>query len=175
MRRYDNAVTEGAGERPAVAIETLRPRMSSAVWLLLGSLAFVAIGIWMGRDEGWIGYACAAFFALCGLVAVVSLIPGANSLRIDDDGLTCRSLFRRWSVRWGEIDRFFVVETRQGMFRVRDLVGWNYLPGPGTGGRGRWLSAALAGCEGALPDTYGMKAAELADHLNRCLARSRSR
>lgn len=104
-----------------ITAETLRPRRSTAVWLLLGSLAFVAIGIWMGSEEGWIGHAIAAFFGLCAAVAAVQLLPGASSLRIDRDGFTCRSLFRSWSVRWDEVE-----------------------------------------------------AAALADHLNRCLERSRA-
>ena len=32
------------------------------------------------------------------------------------------------------------------------------------------MSSAIAGCEGALPSTYGKKAEELAESLNRCLA-----
>jgi hypothetical protein len=164
-------VSRNDGDATAITAETLRPRRSTAVWLLIGSSAFVAIGVWMASEEGWIGYAIAAFFALCAAVAAVQLVPGASSLRIDREGFTCRSLFRSWSVRWDEVDHFFVVALRQGGVRVHQMVGWNYLVASGS--RGRRLSSALAGCEGALPDTYGMKAAALADHLNRCLARSR--
>ena len=167
-------VSRNDRDATAIAPETLRPRRSSAVWLFLGSSVFVAIGLWMGSEEGWIGYAIAAFFGLCAAVGLVQLLPGSSSLRIDRDGLTCRSLYRRFSVRWDEVDRFFVVTLRQGGFRVHAMVGWNYLPGRGPPGRGRRLSSALAGCEGALPDTYGVKAAELADRLNGCLERSRS-
>ena len=166
-------VSRNDGDAAAITPETLRPRRSSAVWLLLGSSAFVAIGVWMGSEEGWIGYAIAAFFGLCAAVGLVQLLPGASSLRIDRDGLTCRSLYSRFVVRWDEVDRFFVVALRQGGFRVHQLVGWNYLAGRGPPGRGRRLSSALAGCEGALPDTYGVEAAELADRLNRWLERSR--
>jgi hypothetical protein len=166
-------MSELAGGVTRIATRTLRPKRSSAVWLLLGSSAFVAIGVWMGSEEGWIGYATAAFFGLCALVAAIQLIPGASSLRIDGDGLTCRSLFRSWTVRWDEIDRFFVVAIRQGGFRVHELVGWDYVAGAVR--RGGRLSSALAGCEGACPDTYGMTASELADRLNRCLEQSRPR
>jgi hypothetical protein len=107
-----------------------------------------------------------------GTRAVVQLLPGASNLRIDRDGFTCRSLFRSWSVRWDEVDHFFVVSLRQSGLRVHQMVGWNHLVAGGS--RGRRLSSALAGCEGALPDTCGMKAAALADHLNRCLERSRA-
>jgi hypothetical protein len=167
-------MSEWAGGTTRITPQTLYPKRSSAVWLLLVSSAFVAIGVWMGREEGWIGYAIAVFFAVCAAVAVVQLLPGASSLTIDGDGLTCRSLFRRWAVRWGDIDRFHVVVIRHGGLRVHQLVGWNYLSGRGPGGRGPRISSALAGCEGALPETYGMKAAELADFLNRQLDVSRS-
>ena len=167
-------VSSNDGGATGITPETLRPRRSSAVWLLLGSSVFVAIGLWMGSEEGWIGYAIAAFFGTCAAVGLVQLLPGASSLRIDCDGLTCRSLYSRFAVRWDEVDRFFVVALRQGGFRVHEVVGWNYLAGRGPPGRGRRLSFALTGCEGALPDTYGVKPAELADRLNGLLERSRS-
>ncbi|HEU5058858.1 MAG TPA: hypothetical protein VFU21_20130 [Kofleriaceae bacterium] len=168
-------MSEHDGGAARITPQTLYPKRSTTAWLLLGSSAFVVVGVWMGREEGWIGYACAAFFGLCAAVAIVHLVPGASSLSIDGDGLSCRSLFRRWSVRWDDIDRFYPVAIRQGGVRVHQMVGWDYLPGRGPPGRGRRLSSAIAGCEGALPDTYGMTAQELADLLNRLLDESRAR
>ena len=104
------------------------PKKSSAVWLLLVCGIFVAGGMWMAQEEGWIGYLCAGFFALGIPIAIVQLIPGSTYLRITEDGLSFANMFRVTTIPWTVIDRFFVVALKQTGMTVRKMVAFNFVP-----------------------------------------------
>jgi len=158
------------------------PKKSSAVWLLVGSLFLFAGGMWVAQEEGWIGYLCAGFFALGILMAIVQLIPGSTYLRITEDGLSFAYMFLVFTIPWAAIDRFFVKQT--GM-TVRKMVAFNFVPSYYRVRNfvpsyyrvrlGRRVSSVIAKCEVALPDTYGQKAEDLAEILNRCLSQFKER
>lgn len=153
----------------------LRPKKSPAIWLLIGCGTFVAAGLWVAREQGWIGYLCAGFFALGIPVAVVELLPGSTYLQIADDGLTFANLFRVHTIPWNVVDEFFVVSLKQTGLPVHKMVAFNYVESYDRAQLGRRINAAIANCEGALPDTYGQKAEDLAEILNRCLAQFKQR
>ena len=123
----------------------------------------------MGASEGWIGYACAAFFALGIPVAIIQLVPGSSYLQLDENGITICSLFRKSTVPWSIVAEFFVVTLSQTGVTVHKMVGFNYIPSYDRARVGRRVSKIIGKCEGALPDTYGMTAEELAKNLNACL------
>lgn len=144
------------------------------VGLVLVSGAFVVIGVLMVRDGEWPGYLVAGFFGLCCLVGLLALLPGAFRLRIDQRGLEMRALFRTTWVRWDDVEAFGVITHRVNGLRTHQMVGF-LTRRPDGRGRGERLSRALTGFDGGLGDNYGWKVPELADHLNDCLARIRSR
>ncbi len=131
---------------------------------------FVIVGIWLAQDTGWIGYLCAGFFALGVPVAIIQLLPGSSYLRIADDGLSFANLYRETNIPWSAIDHFSVVTIKQTGITVNKMVGFNFVPTYEPAKIGRRISTAIAQCEGALPDTYGLTAEELADLLNERLA-----
>ena len=55
------------------------------------------------------------------------------------------------------------------------MVGIQFTPCYAPAKRVRAFLNATLGCEGSLPDTYGMKAEELVEILNKCLAAQRDR
>ena len=158
-----------------VAPLTLYPKRSSAILLFFVSSIFVATGIWMGVSGDWFGFVGAAFFGLGIPAAVVKLIPGSTSLLIDSDGITFTNLFRKTSLRWSVFDEFFVVTMWQAGLKVQQMVGFNFAPAYDRAKLGRAVAKALGNCEGALPDTYGKKAEELAAILNARLQVARRR
>ena len=50
-----------------------------ALWLILASLGFVAVGIWAGRSGAWAGWVAVAFFGVCLLVAIVQVITAGRT------------------------------------------------------------------------------------------------
>ncbi|MEL6382982.1 MAG: hypothetical protein AAFQ89_11010 [Cyanobacteria bacterium J06626_18] len=154
---------------------TLRPKAFSAFWLLLLSSLFVTIGIWMGVTDSWVGYLIAAFFALGILVGIVQLLPNSTYLRISHEGITCCNMFRETVIPLDDVDEFFVVVMRQNGLPIRRMVGFNYAPTYARSRMGHQVASAIAGCEGALPDTYGKKAEDLAALLNDCLHEFRTK
>ncbi len=148
----------------------LRPKKAPAIWLLFGCAMFVAVGIWMAQEEGWIGYVFAGFFALGIPVAIMKLLPGTTYLEIDEDRLSFASMYRVTTIPWNVIDGFFVISIRR-----YKMVALNFVPSYDRSRIGRRISSAIVACEAALPDTYGRKAEELADFLNRCLVQFHKR
>lgn len=153
----------------------LRPKKSTAMWLLLCCSVFVVCGVWIAIEKSWIGYLCAGFFAMGIPVAVIQMIPGSTSLEIVDEGLSITNLFRVTMLPWHDVDHFFVVSLKQSGMTVSKRVGFNYLPSDNHYHVSRQVATAIAGCEGTLPDTYGVPAEELAAILNQCLAEFRKR
>jgi len=153
---------------------TLYPKRLSAAGHLLTCGVFVVIGIWWGITKSWVGFLCAGFFALGGLVALVQLVPGSTYLQVHQQGFTLCTLFRKSTVPWSAVDEFFVVTMRQSGVKVHEMVGFNFVPTYDQAQLGRRIAKVIGKCEGALPDTYGKKAEELAEFMNSCLAKVKS-
>ena len=140
---------------------TLRPSRLRTAWLLLTFVAFTVLGVLMGRDGERLGYFIGGFFALGIPVFALQFHPRAAFLRLDEEEFIFCSLFRAHRVRWADVAMFGV--TTVGANR---MVAWNFVLGYPRTGYARGLSQAISGYEAALPDTYGLKAAELAVLLN---------
>ena len=124
-------------------------------------VVFVAGGIWMVRDDEKIGWLPAGFFALGIPVFLLQLFfPKTCFLTVSEEGIEFCALFRSHKLRWSDISEF-------GVYRIRGtrMVGFNYSPQYQRSSKARAVSKALTGCEGALPDTYGFSAEELAQLL----------
>jgi hypothetical protein len=141
----------------------LRPNKAKAILLLLMCAAFAVGGGFMVADrQGAKGWFVALFFGLCAAVFVVQLIPGASYLEITSDGFVICSLFRRSPLfPWRDVGSFAVAKLpphgkKMVMFSSqRDAAK--------TLGK---VNSAMFGASGGLPDTYGMKAEELAELMN---------
>jgi len=136
----------------------LLPSRWRMLGLLLISGLFTAVGVLMIRDGRAVGWGVAAPFGLGVVIALFALVmPERNSLRLTPEGFTIGSLFRRTFIDWADVAEFGVTST--GLHR---MVGFNYAPGYRGHAAGRSLAKGLAGFEGALPSTYGMKPLKLA-------------
>lgn len=142
---------------------TLRPGRIKQTLLLLLCSVFVVAGIFMVRKDGDVmGYVCIVFFGLgCG-VFLVNFLPSAAYLRLEEDGFTFCSLFRVHTVRWADVLEFGVIRMRNNR-----MVAWNYVPSYTQSGAMRSVNQALSEFDAALPDTYGVKAMELAEEMQR--------
>ncbi len=146
----------------------LRPGRLTWLLVLAISLAFVAVGLLallgprpVEQEDAWAMWLCVGFFGLVAGVALLQFLPQSSFLRLHADGFTVRTLYREANYRWEDVDTFGVMAIRHNK-----MVGFNYAPHFDQAKRLRRAVAGLAGFEGALPDTYGMKAEELADLMN---------
>ena len=150
---------------PSVQIPALPLRLFPSKWktilYIAISIAFVVIGLMMSRDEPAMGYSCAIFFGLGALILLTKLIPGAFYLEVRKNDFVIVSIFRKSTVAWNDVAGFRVASPNR-----RKTVGWAYASGYTGQQAGRKIAAVLAGIEGALPDTYGMKAETLARLMN---------
>ena len=121
---------------------------------------FTAIGVLMVREDVAVGWFVAGCFALGTLVFLVQLLPGASYLRLTEDEMIFRALFRTTRLRWDHIEGFGTGKIGGNQMVVFNLS--DDAPGSKTGRR--W-SAALTGVDAALPDTYGRRAEDLAQLL----------
>jgi hypothetical protein len=136
---------------------TLRSSRKKAVLGLIGCVAFVAIALSM--DHSLFGYLGLALFGLGGIVFMIHLLPNSSYLRLTRDGFTICSSFRCKTIRWRHVARFGV-----GRIYTRKVVGWD--PAHEISKPGK-VTKALSGFVSALPETYGLRAEELAELMNR--------
>jgi hypothetical protein len=146
--------------QPGRAPVVLRPSKRKELALLAVSLGFAVLGAFAAASGEAIGWAALVFFGLCAVVAVVTLLPGASYLRLEPEGFVMCSLYRADRLRrWDEVTGFHVYSTPGGA-----QVGFDFSPGARPPGSG--LARGLAGVDGGLPNTYGLKAEELAELLS---------
>ena len=134
--------------------------MRSVLPALAISLLFAYAGVGMRNERPVAGALTALFFGLCSLVFLISLHPRARSLTLREDGFEYTSLFRKHFVKWSDVSRFGIANVAMNTF-----VSWNYSSSFTGQATARKAAKSLAGYEGALPDSYGMSAAQLVEIL----------
>jgi hypothetical protein len=140
---------------------TLRPKRFKYLLFAFLSAAFAIVGALMVRDGERFGWVEILFFATAAIVFCLLLFPGSAYLKLDPAGFTFCSLFRSHFSPWSEVESFAV-----GSVGPRRLVVFNFSASHHGQKNLRKLSAAISGYEAALPDTYRLKAAELAALMN---------
>lgn len=140
------------------------------LFYLLGCAGFTAGGIWMIREGDLWGWWPATFFALGVVVFLIQLLPGSSFLTVSHEGIEFCAMFRRTRILWSEISEIGTYTLRHQGMPAGTFVGLNFVPEYPRYARGRALAKKMVGFEGALPDTYGFRAEELARVLSECQA-----
>lgn len=86
----------------------LRAPRAKALWLLLGSIGFVIIGVIIVREGEAFGWLVIGFFSL-GVPAALLKIFGKSALLLDRDGFEMPMLIGRRRYSWREVSAFEVV------------------------------------------------------------------
>lgn len=142
-----------------------------AGFVLLISLAFVAIGVFLlrqpdvSRSVAWL---CLAFFGVCALVGLASLVK-PNRIALREHGFTATALWRSFDVAWDDVEDFHVWKNPAAH---QTLAAWRYRPGREPRGPLAAMSESL-GAQGSVPGGYGMSTPALVALLNRRLEASR--
>ena len=127
-------------------------------FLILLAIGFVVIGVYMIRDGRLMGWLVALFFGAAVPILTIQITQGSGYLKIDKSGIhigTIRS--KDTTYYWEDLSEFGVVS-----INGNKMVSLSYADSYKKEKLGRSVASGLAGVEGALPDTYGLKAEELA-------------
>lgn len=146
----------------------LKPNRLSWLFTFLISVGFVCIAIWLGPNEDpMLFYGAGGFFLLCALISAPLMLGVGSRLILERNSFTCRTLFRSFTRRWRECSDFHPVQAG-----TRSMVGFttqqDELAHPNLAA----VNRAVQGASGALPETFGISAEELADLMNRFRARA---
>jgi len=63
------------------------------LFMLFGSLLFVAAGFWMLSNSPMTGYLSIIFFGLCAVAFAISLLPNSSYLRLTPEGSPCAACY----------------------------------------------------------------------------------
>ncbi len=118
------------------------------------------MAIALSMDRSLLAYVGIVFLGLGAIVFTMQLLPNSSYLRLTREGFTMCSLFRCHMIQWRHVSRFGVGR----IYYVKNVVGWDSTHEISKLGR---ATKALYGFVSALPDTYGLRAEELADLMKR--------
>lgn len=149
------------GEGGSAWTVVLRPSRGKLLAQVLLGLVFAVVGVWMGRSGKSAGWFVAGVFGIGSLGLSVQLFPNASYLALSAEGFVMCSMFRPWKFAWTDVGAFAV-----GHLGNRKVVMFNFSDSYRKLAAGRAVARIISGAEGALPDTYGMGAEELARLLN---------
>ncbi len=135
--------------------QVLRPSWKKWLLVELICLVFFAVGIAMvasGEMKGWFTLSVfgIGFFA-------VPVLFFNSKLEINNKGFLIHNLKKVNFIAWDEVQDFQVV-----VIGLNKMVGFNFSEKYDRQKKMRAVAVGLSGVEGALPDTYGMKAEDLA-------------
>lgn len=148
----------------------LPARRTRALWLLLGSSAFVAAGAWMLGEKPLLGWAAIVFFGLGIVLGIVLLLrPGLMRLVLDDEGFEMASPLRVVRVPWSGVEGFSIVRKPARMIAIHYRADYRGQAG------GRAFARELSGIEGGIPDLYAKPLDALLPLLDATLSRHRER
>ena len=138
-----------------------KTKKTKTILFTIGSLLFTIGTLYIEDDNKFMSIAGPLFFGLCTLVFIIQLIPGASQLKITSDGFEITNLFKKDFISWNDIKEF-----KTGYISSNEMVLMDYADNHKKMMTGKKISRFLSGSHGALPDTYGMKAAELCRIMN---------
>ena len=135
-----------------------------AVMLILFLVcAALAVGVWWEGKSGWpviLGAAgFALFFGFGAAVAVPMMFGKGSDLYLGEEGFAYRTVWRAHTIGWHQVGQFGVLDQRTSGIKVASYVTFDL---PEETGRMANANRKMIGLSHQLPDTYGMKAPELA-------------
>jgi len=137
--------------------QTLLPGRLRSLLLLLVCVSFTAFGVFMASRGQRIGYVNLVLFGSGCVIFIVNLNPRASYLKLENESFTYCALFRAHTVRWDDVAGFGTVR-----IGLNNMVAWNFGPNHLRKVVLRDMNRSLCGFDAGLPNTFGMKAEDLA-------------
>jgi hypothetical protein len=140
-------------------------------WKQVATLLLCAVLMVMGavifHNGARIGLLFLLLPGLGGVIIVARLHPRFSYLRLEPNSFIIGSLFHAHKKRWEDIGSFGVFERKRFMHPTYRVVAWNYASNFPGKSKLRPLNRFLIGYDAGFTDTYGLKAHELAEMMQR--------
>ena len=154
---------QGSLDNPPVTVMMSRGK---TVWLLLLSLAFTAMGVWMANahPRDWHGYLCAVIFAL-GTAIFFWQLFSPKRLEISAGGLSWFNGHKTRDYAWKDFTAFSAY--RPSSRSLSKHLGFVYAPESPRKGKAAAFARAMTGVDGSFGGQWEMSPDNLADLLNK--------
>jgi hypothetical protein len=121
-----------------------------AVLILIGSIGFVALGVWLLPEFPILGWVTIAFFALGVPTSLVVMFSNATYLRLDEEGFEMSSIVAKRKFKWTDVAAF-----RIGSISGARMIAIDFHPEYESLRRTRRaLGMLTGGVESAIPNQY---------------------
>lgn len=140
----------------------LRPKKLKTIVLLMICILFVILGIFIIEKNSFKAWFVIIFFSLGVIIFVIQLIPNSSYLKLTKNQFEIRSLFKSSYTKWSDVEIF-----KTGYIRQSEMVMFDFSKDHKKHNIGKTIAKFLTSNEGALPNTYGMKATDLAELMNK--------
>lgn len=135
--------------------------LRKAFLVLVISIAFVVLGVWMTGERAVMGWLCVGFFGLGIPASLLMMRPNTTYLKLTAEGFEIMAMSRVTVHKWLDVDHFHIVSIRGAK-----MVGIAYSAEYTQQRAGRAVASALAGVQGALADSYTASVEEVCRTLN---------
>jgi hypothetical protein len=135
---------------------TLVPSLGQYSKPIIGCGLFTVAGVLLSLGGDIVAMLCAAFFGLGTVIFVITFLPGASALRLNETGFDVTRFYRTRTFRWNEVSDF-------GAWTFRGFACVVFKVAKSRLSILEKINTALAGGNGYLPYTYdGLSADDLA-------------
>lgn len=137
------------------------------VILLFVTTLFVVLGFTVMEENTFTKWVTIIFFGLCIVVFIIELLPNSSYLKLTNEGFEIRNFYRSHFTKWTDVSGF-------GIYYVsfNTMVAFDYTEEHTKHKTRKKIARFLSSYQGALPQTYGMKAIKLAALMNEWKYRS---
>lgn len=129
----------------------------------------IAISVLILSEDNWFGWVCLPFSSACVLVSIWAMLSPRFRLYLDSSGLSYATMKKDYAYEWRDIAWFSTVR-----LATTDYVSFGFAPGFDGDVRIREVNQRFGGFDRFLPDTYGLRADELAKLLEEWRSRHTS-
>lgn len=147
--------------------KTLYPSRTKNIIYLIISLILLVICIATLKTQKatyWTIFST-IFFSISVIIFILALIPGSSYLRLTQEGLEIKNLFRSNAIKWTQIKQFYVLD-----LGIKKMIALEFSANDTQANLDLSIpNKSKVKAPAALPNTYGMNAEELADLLNALL------
>jgi hypothetical protein len=132
------------------------------IWLYAaGFVVLFVIGVLMIPELPVVGAINVGFSVIGITVMLWSVLSSGASLRLDGEGFSYATMFRRYSFKWQEVDHFGVIK-----IGLTEVVGYT-LSAAAKRTDGNIQNKHSIGFDGFMPSAYGRSPAELAELMEK--------